>query len=79
MTLFLASLLLTLSKFTTSFSVFTVNVKQVNACWDDNYNNNNGNSHGEDVNKTDVTMNLILFLQIDGRGSRTEDRIAKES
>ena len=61
-TLLLVSLLLIMNKFTPSFSVFIVNVEQVNACSDDNDNNNDGSSHDEDVNRTDITMNLISFL-----------------
>ena len=30
--------------------------------WDDNDNNNDDNSHVEDVNRTDFTINFILFF-----------------
>lgn len=41
----LVSLLLTLNRSTSSFSIFIVNFEQINVCWDDNDNNNSDNSH----------------------------------
>ena len=40
-------------------SGFIVNFELVDACWDDNDNNNDDNSHDEDVGRNDLTMNLI--------------------
>ena len=62
----LVSLLLTLNRFTTSSSVFsTVNSEQLNACWDDNNEDNHGSRHYEDV---DFTMNLILVFKLRAEG-----------
>ena len=52
-------LLLTLNRFASS-SCFIVNFVQVNN------NNNDGNSHDEDADRTDFKMNLILFFKLGG-------------
>ena len=51
------SLLLTLSRFTPSSSVFIVNFEQINACWNDSYNKNDNNSHDQDVDRYDFIKN----------------------
>ena len=38
------------------------NFKHVNACWDNNDNNNDDNIHDEDVDRIDFTMDLILLF-----------------
>ena len=52
----LVSLLLTLNRF---------NSEQLNACWDDNNEDNHGSRHYEDV---DFTMNLILVFKLRAEG-----------
>ena len=53
------SFLLILNRFISSSSIFIVKVEQVifivnfDAYWDDSDNRNDGNSHYEDVDKTD--------------------------
>lgn len=53
------SFLLILNRFISSSSIFIVKVEQVifivnfDAYWDDSDNRNDGNSHNEDVDKTD--------------------------
>ena len=45
-------------RFTSSSSVFIVNFEELNPCWDDNdYKYNNDNSHEEDADRTDLTVN----------------------
>ena len=56
------SLLFTLNTFTLSFSVIIVNIKQVNAYWDDHGTNNDDNSHDEDVDRTDFIVNGMLVF-----------------
>ena len=56
------SLLFTLNTFTLSFSVIIVNIKQVNAYWDDHDTNNDDNSHNEDVDRTDFIVNGMLVF-----------------
>ena len=52
MTLFQWGFLLTLERFATF--IFFINFEQVDALWDDN-DNNNDNSHAEDVNRIEFT------------------------
>lgn len=60
--------LLTLNRFTPSFSGFVVNIDQVNTCYDVN-DNNDDNSHDEDIDRTDFIMNLIfLYFKIGAGG-----------
>ena len=66
----LVSLLLTLNRFTSSSSVFIVNFQQVNACWDDN-DNNDDNSNDKNVDRTDLTIDLILFLSLGPRAKES--------
>ena len=45
-------------RFTSSSSVFIVNFEQLHPYWNDNdYKYNNDNSHDEDVDRTDLTVN----------------------
>ena len=62
------SLLLILNRFTPSSSVFIVKFEQVifivnfDACWNDDDDENDDNSHDEHVDSPDFIMNLTLFL-----------------
>ena len=51
-------------------------IEQLNACGDDNDQNNDDNSHDEDVYRTGFTMNLISGqeLKSEGRGVCAEGR-----
>ena len=56
------SLLSTLNRFTPSANVFIVKFEKLNARWDENDNNKDDNSHDQDVDRTDFTVNLIYFF-----------------
>ena len=44
-----------------------LNFGRVNAYWDDNDNSNDGNGHGENVDRNDFPMNFISIFKIEGR------------
>lgn len=52
------------------FLFFLVNFEKVNACWNDNDNKDDDNSHNEVVDRSDFTINLIQFFKLGGRGLR---------